>query len=116
MANTKAITDKVERKKAKRIARKKAAPESAAHLCPRLGEAQGEEAGTRSVETLIGRHCQRTKAPADAFGWSLFLPDVRTITKGACHTCLEWRSPSGDIFTLPHTTGEYLAFLLSASS
>jgi hypothetical protein len=54
MANTKSITDKVERKKVKRTARKKAAP----HLCPRLGQAQGEEDGTRTVEAVIRRRCR----------------------------------------------------------
>ena len=41
MANTKSTTDKLERKKLKRTARKKAAPKAAAHTRPRREEAQG---------------------------------------------------------------------------
>ena len=53
MANTKSITDKAERKKAEAHRAQEGCPESASHLCPRLGKAQGEEAGTRSVEALV---------------------------------------------------------------
>src|SRR5450755_4467668 len=46
-------------------------PESAPHLRPWIGQAQGQEDGTRPVEALV-RAVENTKAPARSTGWGLF--------------------------------------------
>ena len=53
MANTKTITDKVERKKVKRTARKKAAPKAQRTYARGSREAEGQEVGARTVEALV---------------------------------------------------------------
>ena len=78
MANTKSITDKVERKKVKRVARKKAAPKAAAHLRPWLGQAQGQEDGARTVEALVRHFLDfSSKAPVLSRGLGPFSCGMR---------------------------------------
>ena len=54
MADTTKVEDKLERKKLKRAARKKAAPKAPRTGAARREEEEGQEAGARPVEALRG--------------------------------------------------------------
>jgi hypothetical protein len=60
VADTTKIEDKVERKKIKRAARKKAAPKAKRTEPARLQQEEGQEAGTRPVQAVSRLQSIRT--------------------------------------------------------